>query len=217
MNELLGKELLRSGAAVVGFADMKGILSEEIAHLDRAVSIGVDRNLNEDTVHLLRRLQKKAAHIVKERGYRHLCIPPDSDRIRNTFVSKLYPLFTHKIAATSAGLGWIGKNGLLISREFGPRLSLATVLTDAPVEPGTPVESSHCGDCTLCLEFCPSDAITGERWSRDEPYVRLVRHERCDLHKRKSRPLTGKPNCGLCVTICPYGRRNRRKRPTWPS
>ncbi len=207
MNDVLKEEILRSGAVVVGFACVKGILGEEIAHLDRAVSIGVDRNLNQDTVNLLLALQKKTARLLKQEGHRYLCIPPDSDRVRNTFVSRLYPLFTHKIAATSAGLGWIGKNGLLISPEFGPRLSLATVLTDAPLKTGTPMEFSRCGECRLCLEFCPSEAITGEEWSRSEPFVELVQREKCSSHKKKARRLTGKPNCGLCINICPYGRR----------
>jgi epoxyqueuosine reductase len=210
MNDVLREELLGSGAVVVGFACVKGILGKEIAHLERAVSIGVDRNLNEDTVNLLLALQKKAARLLKNGGHRYLCIPPDSDRIRNTFVSRLYPLFTHKIAATSAGLGWIGKNGLLISREFGPRLSLATVLTDAPLETGTPMEFSQCGECRLCLEFCPSEAITGEHWSRSEPFVELVQQGKCELHKRNTKTLKGKPNCGLCINICPYGRKKHK-------
>ncbi len=207
MTGILREELLRSGAVVVGFASVKGILGKEIAHLERAVSIGVDRNLNQETVHLLLGLQKKASRLIRDGGHRYLCIPPDSDRVRNTFVSRLYPLFTHKIAATSAGLGWIGKSGLLISPEFGPRLSLATVLTDAPLKTGTPMEFSRCGECRLCLEFCPSEAITGQEWSRSEPFVELVRSEKCASHKKKARRLKGKPNCGLCINICPYGRK----------
>jgi epoxyqueuosine reductase QueG len=211
MNGTLTKELLRSGATVVGIAWVKDALHREIAHLERAVSIGVDRNLNEDTVRLLLGLQKRAVRILRKHGYRYLCIPPDSDRIRNTFVSKLYPLFTHKMAATSAGLGWIGKNGLLISPVFGPRLSLATILTDAPLQAGTPIEQSLCGDCGLCMEFCPSEAITGEEWSRREPFNELIQLDRCASHKRKIRTLHGKPNCGLCITICPYGRKKTYK------
>ena len=207
MNGTLRKELLGSGAAVMGVACVKDILHQDIAHLERAVSIGVDRNLNEDTVSLLLELQKKTVRILRKNGYRYLCIPPDSDRIRNTFVSKLYPLFTHKMAATCAGLGWIGKNGLLINPDFGPRLSLATVLTDAPLQAGTPIEFCLCGNCELCMEFCPSDAITGEEWSRHEPFPELIQLDKCASHKKKTKALHGKPNCGLCIAICPYGRK----------
>ncbi len=213
MNGALRRELLASGAAVVGVARMTDGLQREIAHLGTAVSIGVDRNLNEDTVRLLLRLQKKAVRILRNDGYRYLSIPPDSDRVNTTFVSKLYPLFTHKMAATSAGLGWIGKNGLLINPDFGPRLSLATVLTDAPLQADAPVETSLCGDCGLCMEYCPSDAITGEEWSRRKPFPELIQLDRCASHKKKIRALHGKPNCGLCITICPYGRRTCRDDP----
>ncbi len=207
----LKSELLKAGATVVGYAHLRGVLGEEIAHLETAISIGVARKLNEDTILLLVRLQKKAAQYLKRKGYRYLCIPPDSDRVRGTFVSRLYPLFNHKMAATSAGLGWVGRNGLLISPDFGPRLSLATVLTDAPVPADAPVEFSMCGECNLCADFCPSNAITGGQWSRYEPFVELIRLDKCRSHKGNARSLNGKPNCGLCVNICPYGRKVPRK------
>jgi hypothetical protein len=133
MNDVLEKALRQAGADIVGFADVTAILKPEIAHLKKALSIGVCRNLNENTVSLLASLKKKAVRILKKEGYKYLSIPADSDRIKNTFIAKLYPLFQHKIAATSAGLGWIGRNGLLISPRYGPRLSLATVLTDLSV------------------------------------------------------------------------------------
>jgi epoxyqueuosine reductase QueG len=207
----LRDELLGQGAAVVGYAALAGLLGAEIAHLDRAVSIGVARRLNEDTLGILTRLQKRAVRLLKAQGYRTLALPPDSDRQRDTFVSKLYALFNHKMAATSAGIGWVGKSGLLISPEHGPRLSLATVLTDAPLAPDRPVEQSRCGTCTLCLEHCPSGAITGAEWSRGAPYVELVRLGDCRGHKAAKRQVAGKPNCGLCITVCPYGRKNQER------
>ena len=166
MKTSLKRELLDNGATVVGIAGLRGHLSGEIAHLECAVSIGVDRRLNENTLALLMKLQKRTVRFLKARGHRTLAIPPDSDRKKGTFVSKLYSLFNHKMAATSAGLGWIGKNGLLINPDHGPRLSLTTVLTDARLRPDQPVEHCLCGDCTLCVEHCPSGAITGAVWSR---------------------------------------------------
>jgi epoxyqueuosine reductase QueG len=206
MKNLLRNELLGHGADVVGFACLKGYMSGEIAHLEQAVSIGVARKLNEDTLSLLMKFQKRAVRFLKAQGYRSLAIPPDSDRKKGTFVSKLYPLFNHKMAATSAGLGWIGKNGLLISPDYGPRLSLVTVLTDAPFEQDDPTEHSLCGSCSLCAAYCPSKAITGAEWSRSFPFVELVRLDACRSHKKAKRATDGKPNCGLCINICPYGR-----------
>ncbi|UCD34893.1 MAG: epoxyqueuosine reductase [Nitrospiraceae bacterium] len=211
MNDTLERALLDTGADVVGFADVGRILKPEIAHLTRAISIGVCRNLNENTVRLLGVLKRKAVSLLKKKGYRYLSIPADSDRIKDTFIARLYPLFPHKIAATSAGLGWIGRNGLLISPVYGPRLSLATVLTDAPLKPDKPEEKSRCGDCMLCVRHCPSGAITGEAWSRSRPYGEFVQLHSCRSHKGRSRPVPGKPNCGLCITICPYGRKKYKR------
>ena len=208
MDVIIEKALMGAGADIVGFADVKDFLKPEISHLTKAISIGVCRNLNENTVLLLAKLKRKAARILKKAGYKYLSIPADSDRVKNTFIAKLYPLFPHKVAATSAGLGWIGRNGLLISPDYGPRLSLATVLTDAPMETGTPIEKNLCGECTLCVEHCPSGAITGNKWSRKNPYVELVRLQNCRSHKKESKRTDGKPNCGLCINICPHGRKN---------
>ena len=207
MKTSLRRELLDHGATVVGFADLRGFLSGEIAHLHRAVSIGVDRRLNEDTLSLLVSLEKRAVRFLKARGHRTLAIPPDSDRRKGTFVSQLYSLFNHKMAATSAGIGWIGKNGLLISIDYGPRLSLGTVLTDAPLRTDAPIEHCLCGECLLCMKHCPSQAITGSSWSRLTPFVELVRLANCRSHKTNKRQTTGKPNCGLCINICPFGRK----------
>lgn len=208
MSVQLRDELLGQGAAVVGYATLAGLLGAEIAHLDRAVSIGVARRLTEDTLGILTRLQKSAVWHLKARGHRTLALPPDSDRRKETYVSKLYGLFNHKMAATSAGIGWVGKSGLLINPDYGPRLSLATVLTDAPLVTDRPFEKSGCGSCTLCRDHCPSQAITGAEWSRSNHSVELVRLGECRGHKAAKRRVAGKPNCGLCITVCPYGRKS---------
>ena len=204
----LKRYLLELGATVVGFARVDEALQGDIAHLRRAVSIGVDRKLNEDTVSLLSALQNSAAARLKSDGYRYLIIPPDSDRINGTCVSRLYGLFSHKVAATCSGLGWIGKNGLLISEQYGPGLTFTTVLTDAPLVPDEPVNSSRCGDCSLCVEHCPAQAIKGASWSRSEPLMSMVDHDRCRAQKTGTRRVDHKPNCGLCINICPYGRKS---------
>ncbi|GBD99103.1 epoxyqueuosine reductase [bacterium BMS3Abin07] len=206
MREGIREMLRKAGATVIGFASVADGLSEDIRHLSFAISIGVNGNLRESNLDHLKKLQKKTALFLRGKGYRFFCIPPDSDRINDSFASKLYPLFTHKIAATCAGIGWIGRNGLLISPTYGPRLSLATVLTDARFKTDLPIENCLCGDCMLCVDHCPSKAITGETWSRNAPYPDMIKADKCRSHKEKSRPVNGKPNCGLCINICPYGR-----------
>ncbi len=212
MRSPIHEMLLKRGASAIGFASVGEALDGDISHLERAISIGFRSNLKENTLRKLDKLQKKVAKFLKSKGFRYLCIPPDSDRISDTFVSRLYPLFTHKIAATCAGIGWIGRNGLLISPEYGPRLSLATVLTDAPFVVDEPIKESLCGECNLCVEHCPSKAITGQTWSRENPFPELIKTENCKDHKKNARSVDGRPNCGLCINICPYGRNDNGKK-----
>ena len=78
---------------------------------------------------------------------------------------RMQSIFSHRMAAHLAGLGWIGKNCCLITPIAGPRVRLVTVLTDAPLPPGSPMDS-RCGDCTACVDACPPHAIKGRAFRR---------------------------------------------------
>ena len=207
----LKRHLKSHGATLVGVGDVSEALTPEIRHLRRAIAVAVNRSLNKDTVELLVKLQRLAVKWLRTQGFRALPIPPDSDRIKHTYISKLYKLFSHKTAATCSGLGWIGKNGLLINREYGSKLTWATVLTDAPLEADSPVSRSECGECEICVKHCPSGALKGHLWSLGEPMKELVTYEKCRSLKKRRIALNGKPNCGLCSTICPYSRNGRAR------
>jgi epoxyqueuosine reductase len=71
----------------------------------------------------------------------------------------LKALFSYKHAAVLAGLGTIGRNSLLITPEFGPRVRLACLLTDAPVETTPRGRKEHCTKCDACIRVCPAQAI----------------------------------------------------------
>ncbi len=201
--------MLLQGATLVGVGDVTQALTSEIIHLNRAIAIAMNRGLGEDTSSKLIRLQSVAEGWLKERGFRYLSIPPDSDRRKGKFISRLYKLFPHKTAATCSGLGWVGKNGLVINRDYGSKLSWATVLTNAPLVADLPTEKSQCGNCNLCVIHCPSGAVTGREWSINEPYREIVKYEKCSTMKKSRRLLEDRPNCGLCINICPYSRNGK--------
>lgn len=208
METLVLKEYLkREGATLVGVGDVSRALTQEISHLNRGIAICVNRSLSPTTVGLLTDLQDKTVDWLRKRGFRALAIPPDSDRITDTFISRLYKLFSHKMAATCSGLGWVGKNGLVINRKYGSKLTWATVLTDAPMSADRPITDSQCGNCDLCVRHCPSGAIRGRLWSAVDPLKEIVAYEKCRSLKKDRLLLEGKPNCGLCSTICPYSRK----------
>ena len=213
--EPLKQYLTRGGATLVGIGDVTEALSGELLHLNRGIAIAVNRSLNRETVDILSGLQAQAGEWLRLKGYRSLLIPPDSDRRKDKFITRLYKLFCHKTAATCSGLGWVGKNGLVINRLYGSKLSWATVLTNAPFEPDKPVRESECGECDLCVTHCPSGAIGGDHWSLSEPKKKIVAYEKCSALKEERQSLKDKPNCGFCVTVCPYSRKNGGQTNNW--
>lgn len=116
---------------------------------------------------------------------------------------KLEGIFSHKLAAHLAGVGWIGKSCLLLTDRFGPRVRLVSVLTDAPLDAGTPFDRA-CGKCHVCVDTCPVKAFTGVEFRADEG--REVRFDvfKCSEYRREH-------PCGLCVSSCPMGSRRRHR------
>ena len=117
--------------------------------------------------------------------------------------------FSHKLGAHLAGLGWIGKSCLLITPEHRPRVRWATILTDAPLEPAGQMQKDQCGDCRECIDICPTRAFTGKPFRADEP-----REARYDAKKyEKYFDFMEQENeiavCGMCVFVCPYGRKKK--------
>ncbi len=115
-------------------------------------------------------------------------------------------MFPHKLAAIRAGLGWIGKNSLLITKKYGPRVRLATLLVDYDLPYNEPVTTSQCGECKICAEACPYDCINNVNW-----YPGILRKELFDAHLCSSKreafrsSIGHKHECGLCLLACPFG------------
>jgi epoxyqueuosine reductase len=102
---------------------------------------------------------------------------------------------SHKHVGRAAGLGWFGRNNLLVNPELGSRFRLVTVLTDMPLEPGAPVERD-CGACRACAEACPAGAIKETREAFD--------HRACyeTLKEFRKKGYTTQFICGICVRDC---------------
>ena len=134
----------------------------------------------------------------------------NDDELDDEYYQTLRVEFSHKMAATRAGLGWIGKTALFISKKFGPRLRLVTILTDHPFEcPNSPINESQCGKCQVCVEKCPAQAANGELWNidldRDEFYNAFICREKClELAWKNLKQRTS--ICGICVSVCPFGK-----------
>lgn len=135
-------------------------------------------------------------------GYDTLPIP-SSERTDN---ENAIPTVSHKMIAHLAGLGWIGKNCLLITPNHGPRLRLISLLTNAPFKvTGTPAEQ-QCHDCRKCVDICPAKAIKGINFNRNDSREIRFDFKRCqDYFDEMKKDTSRKPVCGMCLYICPYG------------
>jgi epoxyqueuosine reductase len=119
-----------------------------------------------------------------------------------------------KAWAVRAGLGWIGKHSNLITREYGSWVFLGELLVNLELESDALQVEDHCGSCTLCLEACPTAAIT-------EPYV--VDSNKCisyatielrepEIPEEVARNMDGwLYGCDVCQDVCPW---NRFEQPT---
>lgn len=113
-----------------------------------------------------------------------------------------------KDIAVHAGMGWIGRNDLLITPQYGPRVSLVgIVLNCEELSVGQPVTESGCGDCTACVPACPFKNIKGPEWAPGRPREERVDYARCSemRFKGKETKLQRKLACGRCICSCPVG------------
>ena len=139
---------------------------------------------------------------LQKEGYRSMPVPA-SERIDD---ERICAMFSHKMAAHLAGLGWIGKSCLLITPQYGPRVRWTTVLTDYPFpRNGTPMDTI-CGNCEECVKACPIQAFTGRLFDEEEPRETRFDARKCDQYFKDLEKQAPKPTCGMCLFICPHGR-----------
>ena len=227
--------LLKEGASLVKCADIRSIPLETRQSMDYAISIGVALNpdvirgvwLNGPTKEyslekvrlnkLLNHLAEFGAELLIDRGYN--AIPLLVNDSKNVDRLTQCSTFQHKTAATIAGMGWIGNSALLVTEEFGPAIRINTILTDAVLECGTPIEVSNCGECMECMKACPGKAVSGNLWdiskSRDDivkgrDYIYNIMN--CMRYMMKCNEELGIDDleavvCGVCIAACPRTKR----------
>jgi epoxyqueuosine reductase QueG len=226
------------GADFFGVADLsparEAILAQGgsiVAAFPRAVSIGVRlfdaivdqlpgrneyaiaiqyRHHCYDVINLrLDQIASQLSSLLQGEGYQAFPVPAS----KSIDDEDLCGIFSHKMAAHLAGLGWIGKSCLLVTPEHGTRVRWATVLTDAPLEiTGEPMKE-QCGTCVQCVEICPVKAFTGKPFKVGEP--REVRYDarNCDDYFNRMSEKGKSAVCGMCLYVCPFGRKGHGTTP----
>jgi epoxyqueuosine reductase QueG len=223
LNAKVERELRGAGASLVGFADVSALPASVTGGMPRAISIVVrlDPTIVREIENgptpryfaeynrinaLLVQLSDRAACLLTNAGYR-------ADPVRTTTgqfnsVTLSMPV-QHKTIATRAGLGWIGKSALLVTKEYGPAVRLGSVLTDADLQPGTPIDTSNCGSCRQCVDRCPAQAIVGDNWQAGAPRESIYGASTCRATATRLSSQAGfqATICGICINACPWTQR----------
>jgi epoxyqueuosine reductase QueG len=203
------------GCSLFGVADLRSFKKEEILlppslmdKLSYGISVGfhlsdaiLEEILNQPTPLYFHHYQRVnilldtvgliVTSAIQDLGYQAMSIP--ASQIVDWKTQKGH--LSHKHVASAAGLGWIGRNNLLVNEKFGSRIRLVTVLTDLPLVISPP-SIIDCGSCLDCLSVCPAGAIKVRQEEFD--------HLRCYEQLRTfAKTLHFSHNiCGVCVKAC---------------
>jgi epoxyqueuosine reductase len=202
------------GADLFGIADISGIKKDFvlskglIEKFDKAICLGV--RLSETILSELQSIPTKlyfhhykmvnasldqlafeAFRYIQKKDYLALPIPVSQVVDWKNLTAHL----SHRQVGELAGLGWIGRNNLLVNKELGSMFRLVSILTDMPLKIDKPVKFG-CGECRLCIQVCPAKAIGDDAQSFDRNKCFKKLKEFHDQH------LVDQYICGVCVNAC---------------
>jgi len=116
--------------------------------------------------------------------------------------------------AVKSGLGWVGKNGNLISKQSGSFFFIATLICDLELEYDAPFAKDYCGTCTKCIDSCPTDAILPDKvvdGSKCISYFTIELKDALIDESMKDKFENWMFGCDVCQDVCPW---NRFSKPT---
>ena len=210
------------GVDIVGFGDVNGFAPKQYYELVTAISFAVRLSdtiidqISDGPTHEYFHLYRSANRLIddlafqivlllQKHGYKAIPIAA-SQTLKKKNEMTYKGLFSHRLAATRSGVGWIGKNNSIITSKYGPRVRLGTVLTNLVVEYDNPIEKSYCEDCNICVESCPAFALSGNGWDPSVDREKIVDVVACSNYMRDNYKNIGRGSvCGICISKCPIG------------
>jgi epoxyqueuosine reductase QueG len=140
---------------------------------------------------LLDRVALSLASFIQKMGYKALPIP--ASQIIDWEKQRAH--LSHKKIGMLAGLGWIGRNNLLVNPELGAHFRLVTILTDIPLKIDQPIKND-CKNCHACISVCPANAIK----KNPQNFDHLACFEK--LKEFRKEGISNQYICGICVKHC---------------
>lgn len=221
--------LKQEGCGIVGFADLRSLSRKTRQGFDYGVLIalpftkeamrenkdGLPQRYSDEHEPMTRRLGKLnrlTAGFLTDRGYKVFENTQDSI-IDGPSVDErnLRSVLPFKTVATLSGIGWIGKCAVLVTNGVGSALRMTIVLTDAPLDCGTPITKSKCSPtCTACVDVCPGKAPSGGLWEAGVDRDSFFNAHACRSAARaRAKTLLNieASRCGLCISNCPFTKR----------
>lgn len=195
LNSLWEQRVKDGGADFVRFVDITGFPREIVGGYTCALLFG--KALSKGYIAALRDEReperKEVLNVERKMDALAVKIAAELTQAGYESVGKLKTgLLPHKTIALRAGLGFIGKNNLLVTPEYGCAQMLGKVLTKAPFEAAcqTP-KDPQCGDCHICADVCPTCALLGTTWNVGKTRDEIITRKKCVL-------------CVKCMAFCPY-------------
>ncbi len=221
ITEELKEYLLGEGASDVGFfrcddgpmqygvSIVLRLSREIVAEINNAPTLTYFNHYRQVNAYIDRLLLQTGLFLQK-RGYGYITVA--ASQSMNDDGWNYHGRYSHKKGACLAGLGAIGKNSMFIHSEYGSLVRLGTLFTDCPLEYNTAIAENPCGGCSVCVDACPSGAITGKDYYVGIPREEIFNAEKCSTYMKKEFQKIGRGAvCGICMRVCPLNKLPERK------
>jgi epoxyqueuosine reductase len=217
MDAEIKNALYERGADIVRFVDISGLPAKQTQGFCKAIlfckalsrkfiidmrnNLQIEHDEFVEKEHETDELADWLAAYIRQKGYRAYSQSEQNHMKNGNYDEETRSsILPHKTIARAAGLGFIGKNNLLVTQDYGCTFSMCTVLTDAPISAEShPAFFSKCGKCDVCKKACPAQAIHGNEWTLNGGREAVVDVSKCI--------------CTLkCMVNCPWTLRYARQK-----